>query len=272
MNHREEQNIEELLNSFIDGELTQTEANEVEELIVQDSRIAQQLRELQKTKALVGSLPRAEAPSEMADEIKSSLETSALFGRQAERFDERAGARHLLARKVLAAAAMIGLVAVLASVIYTILAPEADYKPAVGVLAFNGRLELKTRTLAAVDAAIKKAIEDKGLKYSSPTSRGGKTVYALNCSREDLSLLLADMNNIWERFDSATLFVETKTRGMQKFDRVNTEGIIEIVDDLITPVKPYVTGPEKKVEKPTPPIRAERDEQVHLTIVVGGSE
>ncbi|MHC4460787.1 MAG: anti-sigma factor family protein [Planctomycetota bacterium] len=269
MNQREEQNIEELLNSFVDGELTRREANEVERLIADDAQIAQQLRELQKSKVLVGSLPRAEAPAEMAEEIKASLRRRTLLGQRAERFDERAGARHLLARKVLAAAAMIGLVAILAGVVYTIVAPEAGYKPSGGALAFNGRLELKTSNLAAVDAAIKMAIEDKGLKYSSPGSRGDKSVYALNCSREDLNLLLADMDNIWERFDSATLFVETKTPGR----RVVVDDVsAKQVADLITIPKPEVLGPEEKIEKPTPPTPVERDEQVHFTIVVGSSE
>lgn len=261
MNQREEHNVEELLNSFIDGELTQRQRDEVERLIADDARIAQRLRELQKSKMLVGSLPRAEAPAEMADEIKASLEGMTLSGQRAERFDERAGARHLLVRKVLAAAAMIGLVAILSAVVYTIVAPES-VPPAAG---FRGRLELKTSNLAAVDSFIKKAIEDNGLKYSSPGSRRDKSVYALSCSREGLNLLLADLENIWERFDSATLFVETKV-----FDGVDTEQIAEIVGALVIPPKPRLTGDDKETKKPA--ARAEDKEKVHLTIVVVGSE
>ena len=272
MSQREEQNIEELLNSFIDGELTQREATEVERLIAHDARIAQQLRELQKSKMLVGSLPPGEAPAEMADEIKASLERRTLLGQQAERFDEprpfkgldeRAGARHLLVRKVLAAAAMIGLVAILSAVVYTIVAPES-VPPAAG---FRGRLELKTTDLVAVDAVIKMAIEDNGLKYSTLGSQRDKSVYALSCSREGLSSLLADLNDIWERFDSATLFVEAKPPGR----RVVVDGVsAKQIVNLITPQKPRVLGPEETIEKSTG--QAQTKEQVHLTIVVGGSE
>ena len=280
MNQREEPNmdtyasnrrIEELLNSFIDGELTEREANEVERLIADDARIAQRLRELQKSKMLVGSLPRSEAPAEMADEIKASLERMTLSGQsqggrplaQAERFDERAGARHLLVRKVLAAAAMIGLVAILSAVVYTIVAPES-VPPAAG---FRGRLELKTSNLAAVDSFIKKAIEDNGLKYSSPGRQGDKSVYALSCSREGLNLLLADLENIWEKFNSTTLFVETKTPGKE----VVVDGVsAEQIANLITIPKPPLTGPEKTTKKPA--IRAADGGKVHLTIVVAGSE
>ncbi len=121
---KEEPNIDELLNGFIDGELDQRHQTEVQRLITHDAQIAERLRELQKCKVLVGSLPCVEAPAGMAEQIKASLETSALLGRQPESFDAREGARHLLVRRVLAAAAMIGLVAVLAAVVYTIVAPE----------------------------------------------------------------------------------------------------------------------------------------------------
>ena len=132
---------------------------------------------------------------------------------------------------------------------------------------FNGRLELKTSDLAAVDSFIKRAIEDNALKYTSPGSRGDKTVYALSCSREGLNLLLADLENIWERFDSATLFVETKTPGKE----VVVDGVsAKQIADLITPQKPRVLGGDETIEKATG--QAQTKEQVHLTIVVGGSE
>ncbi len=251
MNQREEQNIEELLNSFIDGELTEREANEVERLIADDARIAQRLRELQKSKMLVGSLPRSEAPAEMADEIKASLERMTLFGQQAERFDERAGARHLLVRKVLAAAAMIVLVAILAGVVYTIFAPvSGPERPTAEVRVFaagsHRRLELKTSNVVAVNGFINKAIEDKLLDCSSSTRRAGKTEYALSCNREDLNSLLTDLGGMWEE---TKLVVETGQDGDEKiFDGVSAEQFAEIVGDLMPP-KPKVLGPEKTTKQ-----------------------
>ena len=80
-------------------------------------------------------------------------------------------------------------------------------------------------------------------------------------------MLLADLENIWARFDSATLFVETETIGGQVVvDGVSAEQIV----DLITPPKPRLTADEKMTKKPAG--RAEKEEQVHLTIVVTGSE
>lgn len=336
-------NIDELLNGFIDGELTTRQQTEVKRLVANDSQIANRLRELQRCKMLVSSLPRVEAPVGMVEEIKNSLERRALLEQQPIQLSRRAGAWHLLARKVLAAAAMIALIAVLASVIYTIVAPQkaddgpvaVDKPPAIEVpsekpepmtvataekpiseigglkdtFAFNGKLELKTSNLIAVDAFINSAIEDNGLPEKvGLKSTGQRSVYTFSCSREALSLLLADLGNIWHRFDSAMLFIETDKFGEQiVVDAVTAEQIAEIAEQdslnngvrvakdfavlnniterlpgreilkaiedtkgsLITIPKPRLTSGEKAIKKPTS--REEAEQKVYLTIVVEGS-
>jgi hypothetical protein len=274
--------IEELLNGLIDEELTERQEVEVQRLISHDAEIAQRLRELQKCKMLVGSLPRAEAPGKMLEQIKASLERRTPLEEQAPSFDEREGARHLLARKVLAVAAMVGLVAVLAAVVYTIVTPESGAKkPVAGrewrqpgevvgtsTSAFYAKLELKTDNPAAADAFINKAIEDNGLSdFISPRREGNKSVYAVSCSREALGLLLADLGDIWAELDSATLFVEAETAEEQ----VVVENVSpKQVADLLTPPKPRLTRSEAPTEKPVG--RTRKGKKVHLTIVVGGSE
>ena len=82
--------------------------------------------------------------------------------------------------------------------------------------AFNGKLELKTSNLIAVDSFINSAVEDNGLSDGvSLKTQGQKSVYTFSCSREALGLLLADLGNIWHRFDSAMLSVETDKFGEQ---------------------------------------------------------
>ena len=336
---KENPEIDELLNSFIDGELTARQQTEVQRLMAHDAKIAQRLRQLQKCKMLVGSLPVAEAPDGMLEDIKASLEKRTLLGEQRSDFDERAGARHLLVRRVLAATAMIGLVAVLATVVYTIVAPETVLERPVAIegqklpgeietvgprppfllsqesrgvtMEFSGRLELKTSALVAVNAFISKAIEDNGLSGSHRAAhQQDKGVYSLSCSREGLNLLLADLGGIWEKFDSATLFVETEVFGRQvTVDAVTAEQIAEIVNQdslqrrtevakdfallnntaerlpgreiiagigegsrsLITIPKPVLTTWDRKTTK-KPAGRAEDKQKVHLAIVVAGSE
>jgi len=228
--------IDELLNSFIDGELSPRQQTEVQRLISHDPQIGQRLRQLQKCKMLVSSLPFVQAPPGMLENIKTALEREALpIGPAAGRSpsEQRAGQRHLFVRKVLAVAAMVGLVAVLAIVIYSIVAPRLTpephivatrnlptvvepVKPALPAMTakFNGRLELKTSAFIEVDASINRAIADNDLLDCISLAREpDASEYVLACSRKGLSLLLADLESIWARLDSATLLVQTKEFG-----------------------------------------------------------
>jgi anti-sigma factor RsiW len=268
MNPSEIPNIDELLNSFIDGELDQRHQTEVQRLIKHDKQIAERLLTLQKCKRLVSSLPYTEAPQELLGDIKASLKESKLLpvrrsfsedgvqpARGEQRRREREGARHLLVRRLTAAAAMIGLVAVLAAVIYSIVAPQVVTKPAVTVATaekpvepalaeakFTGRLELKTSSPSEVAAFINKAIE-----YNIPSDERTAAVpgklgesHVLICSRQNLKLLLDDLDTIWDKIDSATLFVQTnRPEGQIVIDAVAPEQIIEIAkqDSFQTQIK-----------------------------------
>ncbi len=243
--------IDELLSSFIDGELTVTQQTEVKHLISQDTEVARRMRQLQKCKTLVSSLPRAKAPARILTEITTSLAGRALLSEHSSTFSKSAGTRHLMIRKVLSAVAMISLVAVLAAVIYTIVAPETiqdrpivvvnrelpekvetiEASPRMVAAEFHGRLELSTNDLVAVNGFINMAIEDRGLLFSvSPANRQDKCIYSLSCSNEDLGMLLSDLDSIWAEFDSTTLFVNTEEFAKTVMvEAVTTEQIADIV-------------------------------------------
>lgn len=273
MSQRETPDIDQLLNSYIDGELTEREQTEVQRLISHDEQVARRLRRLQKTQMLVGSLPRAEAPAQILNNVKASMQREKVIDEpvwSAERFQERAGVRHLMARKVFAAAAMIGLVAIFGGVIYTIVAPDTDHRPDIPTLAFNGRLELKTDALKAVNTFIKEAIEDNRLSDSvSLKTRGSSRVYSVTCGREDLNLLLADLADISDKCVSNRLVVETKALGEQVFDDISVASVTEIVKNLTTIPKPEIASIEPN-EKPT--VKLLKQKQVRLTIVVENTD
>ncbi len=261
---REESDINELLNSFIDGEMSERQKTEVQRLIAHDPEVAELLKQLQKCRLLVASLPCEQAPVDMAEQVKAALERKALLAERPFAVDERKGARHLMFRKVFAAAAMFILVAVLASVIYVIVAPG----PTQPATSFAGRLELKTNNLLAVDGLISNVIRDNGLADSVTLKRQrDKNIYTLSCSRENLSSFLANLNNGWQLFDSATLFVGTQTPQEHVVIKdVDAEQIV----DLITPPKPRLTGDEKPAEKP--PVQAKDGKKVRLIIVIEASQ
>ena len=237
--------IDELLNSYIDDELTAEQKAEVESLVDQDAKIAQRLRQFQKCRILVGSMPYAEAPASVLEGVKASLAGRALSSEMQPAYEEQAGKKYMLVRKVLAAAAIIALAAVLSAVIHRFIslqtAPEEPEIRMVAATSFSGRLELKTSALNAVDAFIKSAIDDNGLSASiNPERRQGRRIYSLSCSKEGLNSLLADLDNIWPELDSATLFVNTEIFGVQTVvDAVTIEQIAEIADQ---------DGSERRIE------------------------
>ncbi len=232
--------IDELLNSFIDGELTAAQQAQVEHMITRDVQIAQRLRQLQKCRMLVGSLPCAQVPLEVAEGIRTRLGLPigdlrfSIFNRQSKIENRKS------IRRVLSAAAMIGLVAVLTAVIYIILSPQAaperpvaiESRQAVQVPAappgFSGRLELKTGDLAAVSAFVNRAIEDKDI---SEAVQQDKHIYSLSCTTKQFNALLADLETIWPGLDSATLFVNTEVFGKPvAVNNVTTGQIAQIAD------------------------------------------
>jgi len=225
--------IDELLNSFVDGELTPREQTEVERLILHDAKIAARLGALKACKLLVGSVPVARAPAGMAERIMTRIRMGTETAEGQEIVEIRKGGRHLMARRLLAAAAMIALVAVLAGVIYTIVAsqPGADrstvsetWQKSTGkavklqqiagsagstmkVEPFEGQLVLVTRDLVAVDAFINKAIETNGLQYSVTKDPIGGNMYSVQCAVSGLNTLLGEIETVWTRLDTATLLV-----------------------------------------------------------------
>ena len=246
-------NMDELLNSFIDGELPARQQTEVQRLVHHDEKIAQRLQQLQQCKMLLSSLPVTEAPPQILENVKASLARKPLLVEQPLAFDERAGTRHLLGRKVFAAAAMLGLVGILTAVVYTIVAPEAVtqrpvaverrepaptvdvVKPAPTIVAapFSGRLELKTSYLPAVVSFINRAIEDNvpSDEWIASDQSNVKEPHALICSSESFNLLLAELGNIWDKLDSAHFFVDTEVFGEQVVvDAVTAEQISGIVN------------------------------------------
>jgi len=242
--NRSDQNVDELLNSFIDGELTASQQAEVGRLIAHDAQIARRLQQLQKTKMLVSSLPGAKAPADIVAQVKSSLEAKRILAQQPV-FSKREGTRQLLVRRVLAAAAMIALAAILSGVIYTIVAPGnipdrlaekvVVVKPTPGSTTgagFSGRLKLKTGALVAVDGFINRVVDENGLSdFVSVERQPGQSLYSLSCSRQGLNLLLADLQSIWQKCGSATLVVDTEQFGEPvMIDAITAEQIAEIIN------------------------------------------
>ena len=270
-----EPNIDELLNSFLDGELDPRHQTEVQRLIKHDEKVARRLLELQKCRNLVSSLPYNEAPQELLRNIKASLSLSQTETEQEliappavepvsfSVRPQREGARYLFLRRIAAAAAMFALVAVLAAVIYSIIAPVPVVNKSVAVVEpqpsepkppkvevaavvkpaeFSARLELKTASPSEVVAFINKAIEfnipvDQRSEAASDILKESRV---LTCSRQNLKALMDELGTVWNKIDSAALLVNTDSpEGQIVIDAVTPAQVVEIAkqDDSLAQIK-----------------------------------
>lgn len=218
-------NIDELLCSFVDGELPLRQQTEVQRLAARDPEVGRRLRRLQNSKALISALPRAEAPGDLLEQVKLALERKTLLEEQPATGASSAGVIHLMARRLLAAAAMIALLGVLGFVVYQIVAPvpggnvpgpvainQSATPPAVVADAgFSGRLEIRTATVAQAEAVLKRAIEENGLSSLMEGNNAADAgSYKLVGSRQAASRLIASLQSVWQSFDGVAMRVEGK--------------------------------------------------------------
>ena len=242
MNFEQNPKIEELLNSYIDDELSADERSQVEQLIRENHTIAQRLRQLERCKALVSSLPPAEPPAQVIAGIKQLLQTHSAGTGKSRHIESRRGARHLFVRHVLAASIIIGLVGIFGAVVYKIVGPEENTTPIVAVqpattvkptampvetkkavavaAAENSTsiglysLQLQTADFTAVDAYVNKLLEESPwLRYEATKDQPGKSAYRILCSRGGLEAMMSDLATVWSKFDSTTLIVRTDNVG-----------------------------------------------------------
>jgi hypothetical protein len=255
MNFEQNPKIEELLNSYLDGELSSQDCAEVQRLVREDKSIARRLRQLERCRILVSSLPPAEPPAELVSGIKELLRSrSAGVGGEFEHIDRRRGEQHLLARQVVAAAVMIGLFGLMGAVVYKIVSPERQVTPVVAVqpvvkpevlpvetkktVAAEDKtgvglysLRLQTADFVAVDAFVNKLLDESSwLRYEVTKDGRSRSVYRVLCSRAGLETLVSDLSAVWSKFDSVTFVVHTDSIGQYvAVEQVRPEQITDIV-------------------------------------------
>ena len=117
--------IEELLNAYVDGELSVKERQRVEHLLLEDSEAQELFKQIQQVSQGVSALPVTAAPQELADNIQYELEREFLLGKE-EVLSELAGEKHLQVRWLVSAAAVLVLAGVIVTVVYTVLNNPTD--------------------------------------------------------------------------------------------------------------------------------------------------
>jgi hypothetical protein len=258
--------IEELLNSYIDGELDERKSNEVRRLIDNDAEVRQFFETLTRYKKLMGSIPSAAAPEGFAEGVAKRLERQVLLADTGV-YHHHAGRRHLVIRRLMTAAAIVVLMAVLSLIVFDIFVPKAsrdkfvnsalnrkqkpqvlyekpfaDAKPpqdeVIKVPAQNTtavpmvvKLTLTTDSPVETDWLIGKALMNTGLfdKTAAIDRKTGSVRYVLNCSADSLVNLMGELRFIWPKCTDAKLEIGTEQAGKYiTVNNVTSQQVLEI--------------------------------------------
>ncbi|RKY04837.1 MAG: hypothetical protein DRP66_11215 [Planctomycetota bacterium] len=231
MNHVDKPELEELLSSYIDDELSERQRTQVKRLIGHDEKIAEALRRLQKQKELLAALPAAPAPGDMLNSVKAAVERKAVSVDTDRVKTHAVASRRIYTQRLSVSAAMIlAPVGILAWVVWTIIMPLSTPGGPTAPLVSGGdpavvmkspgisfpliaSLQLTTPQVISMGDFINKAIYKYNLvNFTTDISAGDASkTYTITASREQIVDLLRDLAGVWDKCDSTALTVHGRT-------------------------------------------------------------
>lgn len=239
--------INELLSSYIDDELSERHQNEVKRLIQNDEKVAEQLVHLRKQKELLAALPIVSAPKKMIADIKASIAMEQILTKQTQTKSVARGEKELFGRRMLTIAAMLLIpVSILAWVVYTIVKPVSETgvtlpmatKPVethdkVLAVSFplSATLYLNTPQMTSMTDFINKAIYKNSLvnyTRSSNFSDMGIT-YTINGNRQRILALLREITTVWDKCEQTAMTVHgTTVSSNVRVDQITPDQILAL--------------------------------------------
>ena len=268
-----DQEIEELLSAYVDGELSQRQYNEVQRLIAHEPEISTRIRRIQNTRDLIGSLPSQKAPQGLVDDVSLTLERKNLLDSDQGDYEQQSlGRKHLLRRKVLSAAAVLILAGILGAVIVSIVAPDdftnssqiaekwkispdqidltkikfeelsntVVYRETAPVHAESdtgdmiAALIVHTNDIPAAQAFIQSSLDEMAIEKSGPLESDTTGQFDITCSPNQLAMLAQNLNSVWHIFSSPTLLLKDNNTGNQQM--IESVTIPQLQTVLLEPV------------------------------------
>lgn len=238
MTEMSHEKLDELLSCYIDGELSDRQQTEIKRLIDNDEALREKIACLKAQKAILNELPIETVPPGLLGQIEGSLERSCILGDFDSGNAESAGARHLLAKRTVAAAIILVLSGVLVSLVVNImlpsvpggensakvdptnssyvqpfLPPESIEEPVPGMPEagiFTASLDLATRDPIQMNSLLRKALHNNDLLgYAEPPKPDDpRHTTTVNCAKYQVVALLSDLRPEWNRCGRVTFIVK----------------------------------------------------------------
>jgi len=255
--------IEEMLNSYIDGELDERKSNEIKRLIDHDKEVFGLYDSLKRYKSLMDTVSQTPCPEGLHENITKQLERQILLA-DTDSYSHKAGRRHLIVRRLMTAAAIVVLGGILSLVVMDIFVPKSSRDKLMSntmgkkvikqvlyekpfpdeapqdkkvvqkkhySLPLVAVLTLQTDKPIEVDWLVAKALNTTGLfnQTSAIDRQKGSVRYVLKCSRNSLVNLLGELSFVWPQCNNAKLDIGAEQAGEYvTVDNITAEQTMDI--------------------------------------------
>lgn len=250
MTQKDDLEKSQLLNGYLDDQLSPRQITELKRLLSHDPQMSQDLEQLARQTQLLRTLPVESAPQGMAEDIKSALERRFILNRTTS---HPAAAHWRNGLRRIAAVAALVLVPMLALglVVYTILRPTPgpsgaqqiqsiallDRNPIpdnpVDVLAdCTPILQFQTAQPIAAADFIEKKIHAMGLMNVTVGQReSDRASYKITCSQQYIEALIEQLAELWPRCEKTTYALLSKdgTKPLAQITQIQTRQVLEML-------------------------------------------
>lgn len=227
MKDKQNHEVEELINAYLDGQATQRQQTELKRLMLHDPQMNQRIKVMERQKQILNALPLETAPEDLADLVRAALERRLILDNAGDHHHTAGQARF---RRLMTVAAMFLLpLGLLGLIVYQVMRPPAaDFSygspdqfstaaaPSNGTtdaqMPFDGLLTFQTPQLAAVSGYIEKIMFDQDLiEAAAPERSADAAAYLVKAAPEKIAALLDSIAETWNRSSSVSLILPSGT-------------------------------------------------------------
>lgn len=172
--------IEELINGYLDGELSERHKTELKRLMSHDTELADRVRWLVRQRKALQAIPREKAPKHMLDDIRSRIERNAILRECPQMGGVSKGTKHLVLMRLSSVAAVLLLFVGLSFVIWKVLSPPVETETGTPV-AFSKLSRSTTPEVADLEKPIQpdlNVIESKSVREDAVESYSYQPEYS----------------------------------------------------------------------------------------------
>jgi hypothetical protein len=262
MSEKSKHNIEELLNEYVDGELSERKYTELKRMMEHDPELLERFNQLKKQKQILNAMPVEAAPAGLLDEVVGSMERKLILNEYSAVSVESEGIKNLIFRRLMTAAVAMVLFGGLGGLIYKIIAPpkmesskelaviveDTDIELSMGFdpvkkdLAdaivdnpvFRASLHLKTEHAIAMNSFIKKSIFNHDMNgfVNPPENEGTSSTVRITCGIDRIVELVNDLQSEWDKCKEADLSIYDHALAREiVIERISSKQLVDVFSE-----------------------------------------